>query len=112
MICDRRPELDTENVLLVFGNKQLEKGKSLADYELENYSTLFLVLRLMGGMIHENHKELDDGVELSEQPDMITLDDDEGNPRAKMPCGHAIGKCRVVSFMSFFFPFVLLLMTL
>lgn len=40
----------------------------------------------------ENIKQLDDDVELSQEPDMITWDDDPDNQRAKMPCGHAIGE--------------------
>lgn len=35
-------------------------------------------------------KEYDDLVELTDEPDMITWDDDPEGKRAKMPCGHAI----------------------
>ena len=82
-----------EELRLLYSSKQLEKGKYLADYHIENNSTLYLVLRLKGGMMDENQKQLDRDIELSMEPDMITWDDDPDNLRAKMPCGHAIGKC-------------------
>ena len=47
-----------------------------------------MVLRLPGGT--EEIKELDDLVQLTDEPDMITWDDDPEGKRAKMPCGHAI----------------------
>lgn len=31
-------------------------------------------------------------IELTTEPDMITLDDDPSTRRAKMPCGHVMGK--------------------
>ena len=50
-----------------------------------------LVYRLPGGSDQIRVKVLDDTVELSDAPDMITWDDDPDN-RVKMPCGHAISK--------------------
>ena len=67
-------------------------GKYLLDYHMENNSTLYIVLRLHGGMMDAHQKQLDEDVELTDQPDMITWDDDPDNLRAKMPCGHAIGE--------------------
>ena len=80
---------------IIFSGKQLECGKRLSDYHIEHGSTVFLVLRLRGGMssdLSPPPKELDEDVELSEAPDMITWDDDPDNKRAKMPCGHAISE--------------------
>jgi len=81
--------------------KQLEtklpsgKKQYLSDYKLEDRSEIFVVFQLPGGNDPEpedqHNKDLDDAVELSDAPDMITWDDDPENKRAKMPCGHAIG---------------------
>ena len=51
-------------------------------------------MRLKGGSETETEvteKQLDNAVELTSEPDMITWDDDPLGQRAKMPCGHAIG---------------------
>lgn len=61
----------------------------VSDYPaIANNSTLFMVLRLHGG---GDVKVLDNAVPLTDEPDMITWDDDPDGQRAKMPCGHAIG---------------------
>ena len=75
----------------LYTTKELQKDKRLSDYGMQHGSTVFLVLRLLGGSIPPE-KQLDDAVELSDAPDMLTWDDDPENKRAKMPCGHAISK--------------------
>lgn len=87
-----KTKIPTEGSRLLFGTKQLENGKLISDYGIEEMSTLFLCFRLPGGSDQIRVKVLDDTVELSDAPDMITWDDDPDNKRVKMPCGHAISK--------------------
>ncbi|XP_020608665.1 ubiquitin-like protein-NEDD8-like protein RUB3 [Orbicella faveolata] len=104
-VVSKKNGVPEDQLRAVYTTKQLEIGKRLSDYGMQNESNVFLILRLLGGSMTSipPEKELDDAVELSDAPDMITWDDDPGNKRAKMPCGHAISK--EVSFsLSFSFP--------
>ncbi|XP_033725524.1 uncharacterized protein LOC117315441 [Pecten maximus] len=84
---------------VIFAGKELamrKNGKKMyvSDYKLQDRSTLFVVIRLPGGNDPDpplKPKQLDEDVERTDLPDMITWDDDPANPRAKTPCGHAIG---------------------
>lgn len=82
---------------LIHAGKEIEKkDKRISDYPAIGHgSTMFMVMRLLGG--NDTYvedppfvKELDELAELTDEPDMITWDDDPEGKRAKMPCGHAI----------------------
>lgn len=91
-MISQKKGIPVDQMRAIYTTKQLEIGKRLSDYGVQNESNVFLVLRLLGGSERSipPEKELDDAVELSNDPDMITWDDDPDNKRAKMPCGHAI----------------------
>lgn len=94
-LCEKKTGIPPREQRIIHAGKQLETtgGKKLKDYHgIKNKSTLFMVLRLSGGSDSlPQHKVLDDAVELTDEPDMITWDEDPDGQRAKMSCGHAIG---------------------
>lgn len=90
-VLEKKTGVPPDEARLIHAGKELQQGdnKMISNYpEIANNSTLFMVLRLHGG--EEHTKELDDLAPLTDEPDMITWDDDPEGKRAKMPCGHAI----------------------
>ena len=75
---------------LIYGGKQLEDKKCLGDYPtMGNGSTVFLVLRLLGGA--NSTRRIDPSLPRSSEPCMITYMENELDfPVLKMPCGHSI----------------------
>ena len=83
----------------------MERGenKTVVDYKIQAHSTLFVVLRLRGGwnpvQAAKSRKQTLTSLapyitvtSRTDEPCMITLDDDADTKRAKMPCGHIIGQ--------------------
>ena len=95
-LLSKKNGIPEEAQRVIYAGKQLDSTNAdrprLSNYGLQHGSTVFLVLRLRGGSDIPPPKELDDAVELTDAPDMITWDDDPENKRANMPCGHAISE--------------------
>ncbi|CAI2190745.1 16656_t:CDS:2 [Funneliformis geosporum] len=89
--------VEIEHQRFIFAGKQLEDHLTVEYYKIVAQSTLHLVVRLPGGVDEKRHDPNDD-VELTNEPDMITWEDDPDNLRAKMPCGHAIGPESLTAF--------------
>jgi hypothetical protein len=95
VLLEQKTGIPPREARLIHAGKELEQsqGKRISDYpSIMHGSNLFMVMRLLGGQDQQQPppKELDDLVDLTDEPDMITWDDDPEGKRAKMPCGHAI----------------------
>ena len=98
-------DMESDDVRVIYGTKDLRvigpngQAMSIEDYNIPNEGNLTLVCRLRGGSNEEPVlKVYDSDVELTTEPDMFTLDDEEDGQRAKMPCGHAISPESLTAF--------------
>lgn len=75
---------------LIFEGKQLEDEKKLSTYHINNNATLFLIMRLIGGVSRPKEpsfRKIDPSVPRSDEECMIMFTEG-GN--VKMPCRHTI----------------------
>lgn len=88
-LLNRKTGIPVDESRLIHAGKELrqKEGKRISDYPgIVHGSTMFMVMRLLGGQ----EKQPDEACQLTTEPDMITWDDDPNETRIKMPCGHAI----------------------
>jgi len=62
-------------------------GKLLKEYHFHNMETLLFTQRSSGG---SKLQALEGHVQLTKEQCCVTLEDDQGEWRAKLTCGHAI----------------------
>jgi hypothetical protein len=94
VLLEKKTGIPPAESRLIHAGRELVQGQGerISDYpSILHGSSLFMVMRLLGGFDEPPPtKELDELADLTDEPDMITWDDDPEGKRAKMPCGHAI----------------------
>lgn len=76
-------------------------GLVYAGANLDDYNLLLTYKIKQGGIIERLKGRLKetDGLIISYDPDLITLDDSMKEPRAKMPCNHVISTSSMTDFL-------------
>ncbi len=97
-IVSDRTGIPPEEMRIMYGGKDLRDEMSVSDYNIQEESTLFVVVRLLGGM---PPKGLKPGIATTPNPCVILYTDDEDDPRAKMNCrpGHGITSEAMTSYL-------------
>ncbi|KAJ3044098.1 hypothetical protein HDV00_003202 [Rhizophlyctis rosea] len=97
-----KTNIEADHIRLLFAAKELDSNKNLTlkEYDIRKNSTLHMVSRLPGGTTTTTEKKHSacSELQLTTDRDMITLDDDPDDLRAKMPCGHAIGPASMTAY--------------
>ncbi len=84
--------IDPQYQQLIYLSKYMQDEKTLADYNIQNGSNLFLVMRLPGGSSLVLKRRIDASIPLSDEECVITMEStkETGVIVLRMPCGHSI----------------------